>query len=231
MKKVLLLAASACLFAVSANAQVRFGPEVGITSNSFNYDIDDIDESSNTGWRVGAAVDICLASHLTLQPGLYWSRKGGERDFIRSTAVVTPFNNNVVIVNGAEVEEKVDLSYLEIPLLLNYYFDAGPGRIFVGAGPTLSIGINGDYGRKIHTPGNGVVAEDEFDIDFGNDGHIKGTDFGIMANLGYDFDFGLFVRPFANWGLSDLSNNDNFTIHNRTWGIGLGYWFGNHHNK
>lgn len=216
MKKLLLLAASACLFAVSANAQLRYGPEIGLNINKFDYEFDnqniDLDESTNIGLRIGAAMDICIAKHLTLQPGIYYSAKGGERDFFD--------------VLGNKYEESVDIGYIEIPLILNYYFDAGPGRIFVGLGPTAAIGVNADLKQTI-TASNGGVLENEDDIDFGSEpGQLDRTDIGLMFNLGYDFDMGLFIRPFVNWGLSDLSNDTNFAVHNRTFGLGVGWWFG-----
>ncbi|WP_276133231.1 porin family protein [Polluticoccus soli] len=245
MKKLLLVAASAMLFAGSANAQVRFAPEVGFNISKLHYNTDfdvaddwNLDEKSFTGIRAGVAVDICLANHLTLQPGIYYSRKGGERlfTFWNNRPVVTPFTDNVilgnnhVIADGSTIQERVVLSYIEIPLLLNYYFDAGPGRIFIGAGPTFSFGVNGDLHLEIDQPNNGVHdLDNEYDLDFGDDGLLRGSDIGIMANVGYDFDFGLFVRPFYNWGLSNLSHQDRFDnidIHNRTFGVGFGWWFG-----
>lgn len=245
MKKLVLLAASACLFAVSASAQVRFAPEVGFNISKLHYDFDDfdveddwnLDEKSFTGIRAGAVVDICVAKHFTIQPGIFYSRKGGERifTFFENRPRVTPFTDNVILGNNvipdrSTIQERVVLSYIEIPLMFQYYFDAGPGRIFIGAGPTFSFGVNGDLHLEVDEPNNGIHIDDEFDLDFGEDGLVKATDIGLMANLGYDFDFGLYVRPFYNWGLSNLSHQDRFDymdIKTRTFGVGFGWWFGN----
>lgn len=211
MKKLLLLAASACLFAVSANAQLRYGPEIGLNINKFDFDPDLGEESTNMGLRIGAAMDICITDHFTIQPGIYYSMRGGESDA------------NIL---GSTVEQSVNLGYIEIPLLAEYYINAGPGRIFLGLGPTASIAVSGNFKTKTTTPG-GIEIKDEEDIDFGSDpGQLDRSDIGLMFNVGYDFDMGLFIRPFYHMGLSNLSNDSAIDAHNRTFGIGVGWWFG-----
>ncbi|MCD6062938.1 MAG: Uncharacterized protein K0R82_849 [Flavipsychrobacter sp.] len=245
MKKLLLTAASALLFAGSANAQVRFAPEVGFNMSKLNYNYDfdvaddwDVDDKSFTGIRTGVAVDICIANHLTLQPGIYYSRRGGERNFTyrANRPAITPFIDqdrvlgNRVILDGSAVQPIVILSYIEIPLLLNYYFDAGPGQFFIGLGPTFSFNVGSDLHLKVNNPNNGANFDEEIDLNDGDDRLVGGTDIGLMANAGYAFDFGLFVRPFYNWGLSNLSKDDdlytNIDINTRTFGVGFGWWFG-----
>ncbi|WP_276133230.1 porin family protein [Polluticoccus soli] len=211
MKKLFLLAASACLFAVSANAQLRYGPEIGLNVSKFDFDPDMGEESTNIGLRIGAAMDICITDHFTIQPGIYYSMRGGESDFT---------------LLGNDVEYNVNLGYIEIPLLAEYYINAGPGRFFLGLGPTASIAISGKTKTITTTPG-GVESKIEDDIDFGSDiNQLDRSDIGLMFNVGYDFDMGLFIRPFYHMGLSNLSNNSTFDAHNRTFGVGVGWWFG-----
>ncbi|MCD6062937.1 MAG: Uncharacterized protein K0R82_848 [Flavipsychrobacter sp.] len=210
MKKLLTLAASALLFAASANAQLRYGPEIGLNINKFDFDPDLGDESTNMGLRIGAAMDICLTSHLTIQPGIYYSMKGGEIDGS---------------LLGSTFEQSWNLGYIEIPLLVNYYIDAGPGRFFLGLGPTAGIAVSGEVKDAVTT--GGVTVKDEQEIEFGDAaGELDRTDIGLMFNIGYDFDMGLFIRPFYNMGLSNLSNDTGVEVHNRTFGIGVGWWFG-----
>lgn len=211
MKKILLLTATIATISATANAQVRFGPEVGVNMNSLHYDIGGIslDESMNIGLRAGVIADIPFGN-LALQPGVFYSMKGGK---------------SKLSFAGFEAEDNMILNYVEIPVLLQYKFAAGPGKIFVGLGPVASIGVSGK--DKSTTNVTGTEETVETDVEFGSDStQMKRTDFGLMVDAGYELDMGLYFRPFYNLGFGNLSNIDGFEVKTRTFGISVGYLFG-----
>jgi hypothetical protein len=211
MKRIFLLATVAILFTQVALAQLKFGPEVGLNINKFDYSIA-ADESNNMGLRIGLTTDIGLGK-LSVQPGLFYSMKGGESDYTD--------------VNGDKVELNTNLGYIEVPLLLQYKIGAGPGMIFLGGGPTASIAVTGET-KTSTTPAGGTTTKVEEPIEFGSGiTQMDRADIGLMLNVGYELNSGLFFRPFYNMGLSNLSNIGGITMKNNTIGISVGYLFGN----
>ena len=212
MKRIFLLATLAMLFAQVTMAQLKFGPEVGLNINKFDYSIA-ADESNNLGLRIGLTTDIGLGK-LSVQPGLFYAMKGGESDYVDA------FTNSQVEVN-------TNLGYIEVPLLLQYKINAGPGMIFLGGGPTASIAVTGEQ-KVSTTPPNGSTTKEEQSIEFGSGiTQMDRADIGLMLNIGYELNGGFFVRPFYNMGLSNLSNVGGITVKNNTIGISVGYLFGN----
>lgn len=212
MKKLSLLAASALLFVGTASAQLKFGPEVGLNINKLDYDAAG-DESTNMGLRIGAVMDIGF-SKFSVQPGIFYSMKGGEADHS---------------IGAASIERNTNLGYLSVPLLLQYKIAAGPGRVFLGLGPVANIAVTGE--TKTSTTVAGGTSKTEEQIDFGSDpGQFDRTDIGLMFNIGYETDMGLFIRPFYEMGMSNIYNapaaSTIQTIKNSTFGLSVGWWFG-----
>lgn len=209
MKQCFLFTVMALCLSITASAQLRFGPELGLNINKLDYDFP-ADESSNMGLRIGALADIGLG-RIYLQPGLYFSMKGGEADYVTDN-VATEINTN--------------LNYIEIPFLVQYKHPAGPGKFFIGLGPAASIALGGETKTTTVNLNNGVAFKDEEDIDFGDDiGELDRGDIGVMFNLGYELDRGLFFRLFYNKGLSNLSNFPGIELQTSTFGISAGYLF------
>jgi hypothetical protein len=209
MKQLLLLAGLALCISFSSSAQLRFGPELGLNINKLDYDFP-ADESTNIGLRIGALADIGLG-RIYLQPGLYFSMKGGEADYV---------------TDNVATEISTNLSYLEIPFLVQYKHPAGPGKFFVGLGPTASIALDGETKTTTVNLKNGIAFKEEDDIDFGDDiGELDRGDVGFMFNIGYEWNRGLFFRLFYNKGLSNLSNFPGIELQTSTFGISAGYLF------
>lgn len=213
MKKILLIAASALLTAGSASAQLKFGPEVGLNINKLDYDFA-ADESTNMGLRIGAIMDIGFGK-FSVQPGIFYAMKGGEADYTQA-------------LTNARVERNTNLGYIEVPLLLQYKIPAGPGRFFLGLGPTASIAVTGEEKTSVTLPGSDKAIKTEESLDFGSNlGQWERSDIGIMFNLGYESNMGLFVRPFYNMGMSNIvAGTGAPSVKNSTFGISAGWFFG-----
>jgi hypothetical protein len=207
MKKNLLLAFAFVMFSAAAMAQsLSIGPEVGVNFNKLNYDVSGIDESSVVGFRAGVTAHLGWGK-LALEPGIFYASKGGGTK------------------TAGTSEDEIKLNYLEIPVLLQFrVIKLGPAKIFAGLGPVANFGLSGTNVSTDLTKNPPV--ETTSDIDFGSDaGSLSGTDFGLMFNVGAQF-MGLFVRPYYQMGLSNLSNVSGLSVKNNCFGVSVGYLFG-----
>lgn len=131
MKK-LILAISALLLAVSANAQL--GIVAGVTSTKTNLDeaYKDIAETMNVDqYHAGIVYNLNLPLGLSLQPGLIYNMKG------QSLA-----SNIDALGAKQDVTINTKTGYLEIPVRVAWGIDLGLLKPFVFAEPYLGYAIN-----------------------------------------------------------------------------------------
>ena len=140
MKKVLLTLVLAGT-AAFAQAQVQFGPKVGV--NVATMDLgqrDDKDEAgvgSAFGLNIGVASNIKIIKGISVAPEIIFSQKGYKY------ASSGEFEMMGQKVQYSE-EETFTSNYLEVPLLLRGTFGSVV-KGYVNAGPTLSYWLNGRY--------------------------------------------------------------------------------------
>lgn len=130
MKK-LILAISALLLAVSANAQL--GIVAGVTSTKTNLDeaYKDIAETMNVDqYHAGLVYNLNLPLGLSLQPGLIYNMKG------QSLA-----SNIDALGAKQDVTINTKTGYLEIPVRVAWGIDLGLLKPFVFAEPYLGYAI------------------------------------------------------------------------------------------
>jgi len=133
MRRILTLVtalAFVALFAMPAQAQeksTRFGLQAGITSSSFSGDDVPDDLGSMTGFFAGAYFNYFLSSNLSLAlEGNWLAGVGAKND-----------------------EGEIKLSYIAIPITLNYVFPLGQSEktwLGLGAGITTMINLSCDEG-------------------------------------------------------------------------------------
>ncbi len=196
MKKITLLLFALALTTSALVAQVRFGIQAGPAFSTMTAKSDDIKISYNkTGFTAGVLAELPISeSGIVFRPALNFVQKGGELG-----------------------EASINLNYLELPLDFVYKLQAGPGKLFVGVGPSFAFGISG----KTKSGG------DSEDIEFGSgDDEIKPLDLGGNFLAGYELSNGLFLSLNYNLGLSNISNSEDGKINNNYFGIRLGFLFG-----
>jgi hypothetical protein len=124
----------------------------------------------------------------------------------------------------------VVVNYIELPVLLMYGFDAGPGKLVVGAGPCAAVAVSGTV--------NGEP------INF-NTNSFRKHDLGATASLGYELPVGLIISAYYAHGLTNFSRNATpnlsafnpanptaspdpsafgGTLRNRSYGLSIGYF-------
>ncbi|MBP7555542.1 MAG: PorT family protein [Chitinophagaceae bacterium] len=201
--KVIMIAALAliCGQATMAQTKTTFGIRGGVNFQNLNgkdQNGDRIDGKLRTGFHVGANAEIPVGIDFYLQPGVLFSTKGAKAKDIVETS----------------------LSYIEVPVNFVYKPDLGTGRVLLGFGPYLGIGVGGQY----------KVGNVEGDVEFGNEtGQVKRLDAGASMLAGYEWSNKVSVQLNAALGLVNLHNrvaNDNkSSLKNTGFGLSVGYRF------
>ena len=190
MKLYLNVALAAILMTATAKAQnVNVGVKGGL--NIYNINNDNGAKSDNLlGFNLGLVGHIHLAKQLAFQPEIVYSAQGAK-------------------FNTGSVETKIQLGYINVPLLLQYMFDNG---FRLQAGPQVGFLVN----AKSKTPNLTVDVKDNY----------KKVDVGLGAGIGYvnpSTNFGIDAR--YNLGLSNINDNSSVKSTNRGVQVGVFYLF------
>lgn len=182
-----------------AQTQVSFGIRAGasLSGVTMKQEGDKLQSKALVGGLAGLYANLPLASSFYLQPSLQYEMKGGK---FKAT------------------DMKTKLGYLTLPVDFLYHPGTENTGWFVGAGPYAGYGLSGK------TTGG---TEAKTNLFTGDDG-LKRFDAGAHLQVGYAFDGGLNIALQTEYGLLNLQkkgNKDN-TFHNRSYGITLGYTFG-----
>ena len=186
------LAAGLLMGTVSAQ-KVNIGIKAG--ANFYNVNNDNGSEyDTKTGLHAGLLGHIHLAPQLALQPEIVYSSQGAKS-------------------NVANINRKLNLDYINVPVLLQYMFDNG---FRLQAGPQVGFLVNAK------SEVNGVKTDVKESL--------KTVDFGVGAGVGYvhpPSGFGVDAR--YNLGLSNINENSTVKSTNRGFQLGVFYLF-NHKN-
>lgn len=221
-KAFVLVLALAMVFSSISKAQVSFGIRAGI--NLQNLDSkwpngDDMKFDLKTGFHVGATAEIHIASEFYIQPGLLFGTKGAKLQNI--------FNAN---------EIKISVSYIEVPINFLYKPALGPGKLLMGIGPYLAVGVGGHVKRddkegKVKFK-NEITNLEWSDAWYDANYYVKRLDVGGNLLFGYEFTKKIAVQLNAQLGLADIAPKmdsgggiDKSQAKNIGFGISFGYRF------
>jgi hypothetical protein len=190
MKFFLITVMSAILITCNVDAQhVNIGIKGGVNlynipnDNNINYDM-------KVGLHVGLLAHIHIVKHFALQPEVVFSTQGAKYSV-----------NNV--------ESRLILNYVNVPLLFQFMFDNG---FRLQAGPQVGFLINAK--SKVGDANNDI--KDNF----------KPVDFGAALGVSYvhpPTGFGVDAR--VNLGLNNINENGTVTATNRGVQLGVFYLF------
>jgi hypothetical protein len=225
MKKTLLIAALA-LMAGAATAQqnkVSWGIKASYTFAKISASVTDPTFGSFSGnsgnlksFGFGAFAEIYLGPKGSFQPGISYVRKGGT-----SITDDTDFSSGETVVS----HDKTNFDYLEVPLNFLYNVPLKSGKVFIGMGPYLAMGLSAKNKTDV-TSASGNTSSSSQSITFGSGvNELKRMDLGINALAGFRFDSGLEIGGGMGFGLSNLSNVSSVKTHNQTISISAGYFF------
>jgi hypothetical protein len=166
MKKLLFIAVM--FTSTTAFSQgFQLGVKAGV--NISNYTGGDIENSAIVGFHGGATVAYLLGDHFAIQPEVLFSSQGAK---------IKGNNNN---------EEKLTVSYINLPILAKYRFTGG---FYLEAGPQVGFKI------------------DESIPDQTIENFAKDLDMSVAAGVGYHSPIGLGVGARYNLGLSKVGDFD-----------------------
>ncbi len=190
MKLYVSMALVAMFVTGSINAQhVNLGVKGGL--NLYNIHNDNgVEYNSKAGFHLGLLGHIHINKQFAVQPELVYSQQGAK-------------------YTTSGVETKIDLGYVNIPVMFQYMFDNG---FRIEAGPQLGIMVNGQ------SETNNVETE--------LDDNLAAIDFALGAGLGWihtPSGFGVDAR--YNFGLSNINENSSVKSTNRGFQLGVFYQF------
>ena len=207
MRFFCLLLASTAFTAVTTNAQVGYGPEIGLNISNFTGKSNgkDINASPKNGGMFGGIAEVELTDHLFLLPGLFYYRNGYEKPFAGG--------NMTVAINS-----------FEVPLNIEYKF--GPPRrvkFFVGAGPYVTV----NQGGAVIVSAYPVYSTYDIRIGNGATDDIRRWDVGLSGWGVYQITRGLFFRLRYQHGLLNMQpqHDANNSLVNYSISISAGYVF------
>jgi outer membrane protein with beta-barrel domain len=208
MKKNLSFFISFILLINYVNAQkTQIGLTAGATLASYKARLESVSVTSKTkvGFTAGLTISSPIGKKFAFRPSLNFVQKGGKQ-------------------TDEGYSEKTTFNYIELPL--NFVYNAGTskGMFFIGAGPSLGIGLSGK--DKWH---DGTESgSDDIKFGSGDDTDLKSFEAGINVLAGYQFKGGFFVTANYNAGVNNVAPDDpdfDTKYHNRYFGISIGYMF------
>jgi hypothetical protein len=186
MKKLFCILSATVFFTAIINAQTtHFGLKGGLNSSSVKV-TNGADYSSKIGFHLGGLAHIHVARHFAVQPEIVYSTQGGK--------------------DGDNF--KLNLNYINVPVLLQYMFDEG---FRLQTGPQLGFLTS----SKTKSGNVEVDIRDQ----------IKSTDFSWVFGASYLFPQGIGIDLRYNLGISNISDDGSFEAMNRVVQVGLFYQF------
>lgn len=179
------------LFAATTSfAQTRFGITAGVNlANIVGSDAGD-DNAMKIGVHGGLIVDLGITDNFIIEPGVLYSMKGSQ--------------------SKDDSEIKLNLNYIEIPILAKYKLESGL-NFFLGPYVGFLMSATGEPG--------GVDFKDA----------VESTDFGLKVGIGYELESGLGFNAHYEMGLAKISKEIlgvQPSTNNAVIGVGISYMFG-----
>ncbi|MBF4494541.1 PorT family protein [Flavobacterium sp. MR2016-29] len=212
MKKSILLICILFL-GVTVMAQtekIKLGVKAGLNLANLTFDESELDSSSKTGFTAGLMVEIPVAKNFSIQPELLYSQQGTKISFSDQE------------VTNSNYKSKIDLNYLNIPVMLKYYVLKG---LSLQAGPQIGILLkaNNEYRD------NFLGYENYENLDLKE--YSTGIDTSVNLGLGYQIKDKFYTDLRYNISYSNVfkESDVNYVINrdmkNRVFQITIGYFF------
>ena len=200
MKK-LLVAIVAVLFAAPSFAQyssggfslsestVYYGVRMGLNVSSITGDTPTgVDYGAKAGFNFGGVIGLRVSqtTPIFIESGLYYTERGGK-----------------------DGDDKISLTYLEIPLLIKYGIQVSDDiAVLPYVGPAFGLGIAGKV-----KPGN----KSSYD-------YFNRPDVGIKIGCGAEYNM-LYLETGYQFGMANILDDENNSAHGNAFFINLGVNF------
>ncbi|MBS7563545.1 PorT family protein [Mucilaginibacter sp. Bleaf8] len=209
---------AAATFASFAQSKTVFGVKAGVNFAKFNTESTSpifISDENITSFLLGIYADQQLGGNFTIQPGLFFTGKGGGS----------------VYPNGyirQRQDTKTKLHYLQIPVNIVYNIPSKGGIFFFGVGPYAAYNLSGNVKENIDY--SLALVSNVVDIIPPDNDLRRGTkkfDFGATGLAGFKLKSGFSINVNYDLGLSNITPDytPKISMKNRVWGISFGYEF------
>ncbi|MBP1224741.1 porin family protein [Flavobacterium sp. 1355] len=198
MKKIMLTAAAVMAFAFSNAQETKFGVKGGLNIANLGGDVEDT--SSKIGFHVGGFAEFKISDKFAIQPELLFSTQGAKTEWSDE---------------GVRVEEKLNLSYLNIPVMAKFYVAE---KFSLEAGPQIGFLLSAKSKVEAGDFSDEVDVKDAY----------ESIDFGVNFGAGYDFTENLSAGVRYNLGLSNIAkteDGEDFKMNNSVFSVSVGYKF------
>jgi hypothetical protein len=209
MKKIFSLVMITCMFTINAMAQkTTIGFNAGSTLSTYKVKVDNTSSTSDSkfGFSAGMVVDVPISKIVSFQPALEFTQKGGKE-------------------NLQGYKFTTNLNYIEMPLNILFKTNSSKTRFYIGAGPSLAIGLSG----KMKFEGDGQSEDADIKFGTGDNDDLKGLDIGANILAGCQFKGGALLSLTYNLGMSNLiiDGDKNNSYKNNYFGLRIGYMLPN----
>jgi len=186
---------SAQLFGIGGRA----GLNVSTLSGDFDFGFGNVNFSPKTGVMIGGSFNIRLIPFISLQPEIIYTAKGAKLDNIEMMGQRIP------------AEGSVDLTYLEVPLLLKARLPVPLMSPSVYAGPAIAFNLDAKWDSRIADIGGIQFNGDDIDLR----DYVKSTDLGFVIGAGIEFGapvlkFNLGARYIM--GITEIDDSEDFDL-------------------
>lgn len=195
IKKLLLATFAVALFATASAQDLTYGVKVGINVASLSSDGDSEGQKSLVGLHLGATAAYSLDDKSAISAELLFSQQGAKWS---------------ESYDGDEYTDKYKLSYLNIPIMYNYYVI---DKLAVKAGIQPGFLLSSKYKWEVSYDGESESGKEDLE-------GISGFDFAIPIGVSYDVTDNIAVELRYNIGVSNIykdsaegsSSNNVFAI-------------------
>lgn len=211
------------VFLFSSLSLNSFGQKIGlkIGANSFRLKMSSEDRNSfnhktkQVNLHIGLTAEFKLSNKLSIQPGILFSKKNTrfkeERD------------------PGYEFQSDYSPTFMEIPLSFKYYVIPEKSKVYIFAGPYVSLGIGGaikiqeqDRPDPINMPQVFSFSSlEEYDI-WDDDDRLKKLDYGATFGVGIDIN-NFEIEVFNNIGIPQIENGFDGITSAKTQSFGVSF--------
>lgn len=177
------------------------------------------------GWHMGLSVDVPIGNNFSVQPGLFYTRKG----FTQKDSWFAGSGNNF----------EVKANYLDLSVNFLYKPALGSGKLLFGTGPYAAYGLGGKWETDEEVVIGDIVIGDHGGVHFSNDAmdggdgnsylYGKPLDYGVNFLVGYEFFNKISAQFNVQLGLANLipeysdGTKRDGTFKNIGFGVSLGY--------
>lgn len=214
MKKTILVMATVVV-AGTAAAQVNVGGKVGLNYSIYGTKIDpEPDEkpesATGLGFHLGGYLEFMFSDNIGIRPELLFSARKTS-DTQTTTSTTETFGTTIVAKTESDV--KNTLSYLEIPLLLNYKandnlsFQVGPGLGFLMSSKST---FDGTTTTTTTTGGQSTTTTTSVSGDSDSKEGLRGMELGAVLGVVYELESGLNFGLRYWRGLNTLNDETEF---------------------